>query len=348
MKQEYGIEFYDDFEEYYNDPKNYVQLDDLPIRYPKYRISEYGRRYISNVLNSWNINSRNRNLSLRTDQKKYFDLLVKSEYFNHKIYKEVPIYVNDEGKDTIYTMDYYVPDCRLAIELDSLSHNINSEHNSTKDSYINSLGILVKRYTNVVENSKLFTDELKILISERSKEFNNIPVNIEFKWSFIKDYEFLLKRITIKRKRQELLERYSKLSNDDKKSWNIEDKIFRLVINEFKETVNLLDICYPGILEDFIDDSLYKGIYDIDKMDLMRLNIIPYSGNSDKRISKFLDSLYSIGMVLIIRDGDKIHLPDMNKNIYSFPLTRGFTKFDSEVRSNELRRLLKELLECKE
>lgn len=86
--------------------------------------------------------SRSVHLNNRSTQEKLMDLLVRINYFDVMIHREVP-FINNKS---YYLADYYIPSKNLIIELDSNFHN--EDEDVVRDLYFNDLGIKVARFKN--------------------------------------------------------------------------------------------------------------------------------------------------------------------------------------------------------
>lgn len=133
---------------------NYLEtflFPDIPdVIYPVYAISESGK-----VMNFKSIAypnprskkkfTRNKQLSIRSLQTKIFDALINVGYFKPlTVYREFPIVIDNSlrlpGQEGLYYyLDYYFPELRLAIELDSELHI--PEKDKIRDTYLERLGI---------------------------------------------------------------------------------------------------------------------------------------------------------------------------------------------------------------
>ena len=124
------------------------------VIYPVYAISESGK--IVNFKSMAFPNSRSKKkftrqkqLSNRSLQSKIFDAIINFGYFNPlTVWIEFPILIQNSlrlpGQEGLfYYLDYYFPDLRLNVELDSDYHDKNKD--SIRDLYLNKLGITVWR-----------------------------------------------------------------------------------------------------------------------------------------------------------------------------------------------------------
>lgn len=137
---------------------NYLEtflFPDIPdVIYPVYAISESGK-----VMNFKSIAypnprskkkfTRNKQLSIRSLQAKIFDALINVGYFKPlTVYREFPIIIDNSlrlpGQEGLYYyLDYYFPELRIAVELDSELHI--PEKDRIRDMYLEKLGIEVIR-----------------------------------------------------------------------------------------------------------------------------------------------------------------------------------------------------------
>lgn len=132
---------------------------DIPTQpYPIYLISKSGRitnfkAIIYPSTTSAKKYTRKKQLKFRSSQAKIFDSLINIGYFDPLIvYREFPIPVQNkyrlEGQYRLYYMlDYYFPELKLAVELDSDYHDDQKKDTDTlRDEYLNTAhGITVFR-----------------------------------------------------------------------------------------------------------------------------------------------------------------------------------------------------------
>lgn len=64
--------------------------------------------------------------------------------------KRLPVPVKRQKNIGNYILDFYIPSAKLAIEIDGRQHKLaeNREDDRIRDEFLNSLGIMVVRYTN--------------------------------------------------------------------------------------------------------------------------------------------------------------------------------------------------------
>ena len=93
--------------------------------------------------------TRNKQLSSRSLQAKIFDAIINIGYFNPlTVYKEFPVIIDNHlrlpGQDGLYYyLDYYIPELRMAVELDSELHD--PKKDKIRDLYLERIGIEVFR-----------------------------------------------------------------------------------------------------------------------------------------------------------------------------------------------------------
>lgn len=98
--------------------------------------------------------TRNKQLKKRSLQAKIFDALINVGYFDPLIvYREFPVIIENSKRlpemksGLFWLLDYYFPELRLAVELDSDLHN--EDKDSVRDEYLKrNLGISVYRLKN--------------------------------------------------------------------------------------------------------------------------------------------------------------------------------------------------------
>ena len=139
------------------DKKEEFIFPDIPGQsYPVYAIGKGGKIINFKSLVYPNANSikkftRKRQLRYRSLQAKIFDAIIRIGYFDPLIvYKEFPIIIENSrrlpGMDNglFWLIDYYFPELKLAVELDSDYHDDNKD--ATRDKYLNEVhGIEVFR-----------------------------------------------------------------------------------------------------------------------------------------------------------------------------------------------------------
>lgn len=134
--------------------KETFTFPDIPVLYPVYALSESGK-----VVNFKSIAypspkgkkkfTRNKQLSNRSLQAKIFDAFLNVGYFDPlTIYREFPVLIQNSLRlpgqtGMYYYLDYYFPELRLAVELDSDLHNPDKDR--IRDLYLGRLGITVYR-----------------------------------------------------------------------------------------------------------------------------------------------------------------------------------------------------------
>lgn len=140
-----------------NKKLNYLEtftFPDIPQVYPVYAISESKRIVNFKSIIYPNPRSkkkftRNKQLLKRSLQAKIFDALIEVGFFDPLIvYKEFPIVIQNSlrlpGQSGMFVLlDYFFPQLRLAVELDSNLHN--KEADKLRDAYLGKLGIKVWR-----------------------------------------------------------------------------------------------------------------------------------------------------------------------------------------------------------
>ena len=136
---------------------NYLEtftFPDLPFQYPVYALSESGKVVNFKSVIYPNPRSkkkftRNKQLSFRSLQAKIFDALIEVGFFDPLIvYKEFPIVIQNSmripGQTGMFVLlDYFFPQLRLAVELDSDLHD--KIRDNLRDQYLEKLGIKVWR-----------------------------------------------------------------------------------------------------------------------------------------------------------------------------------------------------------
>lgn len=164
---------------------------DIPILYPVYALNEDGK-----VINFKGIIypsprskkkfTRAKQLANRSLQAKMFDMLIRIGYFEPlHVWTEFPVVIQNSkrlpGQTGMYLLlDYYFPELRLAVELDSDLHN--QEKDKIRDQYLANLGIQVFRL-NGFHKPSVQSKEFKAL----TLEMRRIGVLPQLSFDFQKD-----------------------------------------------------------------------------------------------------------------------------------------------------------------
>lgn len=141
---------------------NYLEtflFPDIPGQsYPVYSVSKKGKIFNLKAIIYPNTTSikrftRKKQLRFRSLQAKIFDSIINIGYFDPlTVYKEFPIVIQNhlrisEQNGAVYFLDYYIPELKLSIELDSELHKIDKDH--VRDKYLKEkLGITTFRMRN--------------------------------------------------------------------------------------------------------------------------------------------------------------------------------------------------------
>lgn len=161
--------------------KNYLDTFTFPgidVVYPVYALSESGRPINFKAVSYPNPRSckrytRQKQLRSRSLQAKIFDAIVAIGYFNPlTVWTEFPVVIQNSKRlpgqtGTYYYLDYYFPEVRLAVELDSSLHDPKKDR--IRDQYLESIGITTFRMTDLDRKdvqSKTFP-KLSALLRER-------------------------------------------------------------------------------------------------------------------------------------------------------------------------------------
>lgn len=137
--------------------KNYLETFLFPgidVLYPVYAFNEEGKiiNFKSIIYPSPKSKkkfTRGKQLANRSMQAKIFDAIINIGYFDPlKVILEFPIVIQNSlrlpGQTGMYMLlDYYFPELRLAVELDSELHS--KEKDKLRDQYLGNLGIAVWR-----------------------------------------------------------------------------------------------------------------------------------------------------------------------------------------------------------
>ena len=185
---------------------NYLEtflFPDIPdVIYPVYAISESGK-----VMNFKSIAypnprskkkfTRNKQLSIRSLQAKIFDALINVGYFKPlTVYREFPIVIDNsmrlpEQDGLYYYLDYYFPELRLAVELDSELHI--PEKDMIRDKYLDKLGIEVIRIFNFQK-----VDVQKNIFPKLAERMREKGIKTRIQFDFLKPMKNHLSRNPLK------------------------------------------------------------------------------------------------------------------------------------------------------
>ena len=138
---------------------NYLEtflFPDIDVLYPVYALSEKGKvvnlkSIIYPTPKSKKKFTRGKQLSQRSAQAKIFDAIINIGYFDPlRVIPEFPVIIQNslrlKGQEGMYMLlDYYFPELRLAVELDSDLHS--PEKDKIRDQYLGNLGMAVWRIT---------------------------------------------------------------------------------------------------------------------------------------------------------------------------------------------------------
>lgn len=155
-------------------------LPDIPeVLYPTYLYSESGKLFNLKAViypspTSRKKFTRRKQLLCRSAQAKIFDAIINIGYFNPlTVWTEFPIIIRNEWRlsgqtGSYYLLDYFFPDLRLAVELDSDYHD--SRKDQIRDDFLKKqFGIDTVRITDLHKPSVQKRDfpELAKLMRER-------------------------------------------------------------------------------------------------------------------------------------------------------------------------------------
>lgn len=128
----------------------------IDVVYPVYVLSETGKIINFKSVSYPNPRSikrytRQKQLRNRSLQAKIFDAIINIGYFNPlTVWREFPVVIQNSLRlpgqtGTYYYLDYYFPEVRLAVELDSDYHD--PAKDKVRDEYLRSIGIETFRMT---------------------------------------------------------------------------------------------------------------------------------------------------------------------------------------------------------
>lgn len=146
---------------------NYLEtflFPDIPgQQYPVYSVSGKGKIFNLKAIiypskTSIKRFTRKKQLRFRSLQAKIFDAIINIGYFDPlTVYKEFPIVIQNHlrvssQRGSVYYLDYYIPELKLAIELDSDLHK--DDKDQIRDEYLlTRLGIKTFRIRNLEKES---------------------------------------------------------------------------------------------------------------------------------------------------------------------------------------------------
>lgn len=167
---------------------NYLEtfiFPDIPTQlYPVYSVSDKGNVFnLKNIIypNSRSVKkfTRNKQLKNRSTQAKIFDAFINIGYFSPLItYREFPIIIQNSIRlpklyGGFFLLDYYFPQLRLAVELDSDLHN--DEKDKLRDTYLEKIGVQVFRIRNLEKESVQKTRFKELTKLMRGLEIKDYP-----------------------------------------------------------------------------------------------------------------------------------------------------------------------------
>ena len=90
-------------------------------------------------------------------------------FLGFKFYRQYPIFLDANGRDTFYVADFYCHELKLVIELDGKVHEKRRGYDRERDELIRAEGICVKRFRNedVERNSLRVMHELEEFASSK-------------------------------------------------------------------------------------------------------------------------------------------------------------------------------------
>lgn len=162
---------------------NYLEtfyFPDIPGQpYPVYSVSESGKIFnIKSIIypNEKSIKkfTRNKQLRYRSLQAKIFDAFINVGYFEPlTVYKEFPVIIQNnirvpKQEGSFILLDYYFPQFKLAVELDSDLHNDSKD--ILRDEYLRKLGVNTFRIRNLEKESvqkNKFKELIKFMKSQK-------------------------------------------------------------------------------------------------------------------------------------------------------------------------------------
>jgi very-short-patch-repair endonuclease len=69
-------------------------------------------------------------------------------FLNLKFYRQHPLFVDLDGRETFFVADFYCHERKLVIEVDGKLHDYSKQHDKARTAVINALGIAVVRFRN--------------------------------------------------------------------------------------------------------------------------------------------------------------------------------------------------------
>lgn len=83
-----------------------------------------------------------------------------------KFYRQHPLFVDMNGRETFYVADFYCHELKLVIELDGKIHNYNKQHDKARTEVINTQSVNVVRFKNqeIEHDLRKVLDELRRML----------------------------------------------------------------------------------------------------------------------------------------------------------------------------------------
>lgn len=171
--------------------KNYLETFVFPgidVAYPVYALNEEGKVVNFKSVIYPNPRSkkkftRGKQLSKRSLQAKMFDTIINIGYFDPlTVYIEFPVVIQNslriKGQSGMYILlDYYFPELKLAVELDSELHD--KTRDELRDKYLSQLGITVWRMSNF-HKSQVQKKEFRELTRWMREQKPGKPIEFDF------------------------------------------------------------------------------------------------------------------------------------------------------------------------
>ncbi len=87
-------------------------------------------------------------------------------FLDLKFYRQHPLFVDVNGRETFFIADFYCHERKLVIELDGKIHDYNKLHDKARTEVMNSLGVIVVRFKNqeIEHDMKKVLQELRRML----------------------------------------------------------------------------------------------------------------------------------------------------------------------------------------
>ena len=81
-------------------------------------------------------------------ERMFWDVVRDRRFHSLKFYRQYPIFVDDDGRETFFVADFYCHEKRLVVELDGAPHRYQEYKDRKREDLIRSMGVRVVRFGN--------------------------------------------------------------------------------------------------------------------------------------------------------------------------------------------------------